>query len=136
MTQHDLPWPWPTQDEADRLLDLLQGPDHPRVTDHRQPDAIHVEHDDGRSLWAAYLDVIAYTDVPAGEHAPDPVSPLIFPVVATTRAELEERVFAIRREARVYGVSSLRQSSPKRRDLESKIKALSDALEQHKEGRA
>lgn len=129
MTQHGLPWPWPTLDEADRLMDLLREPGHPRMTDHRETDAIHIEHDDGRSLWATYL------DAPDGD-APDPISSLVFPIVADTRAELEDRVSAIRREAQVHGVR-VRQFSLIRYGphLDRKITALVEEMGRHREGR-
>lgn len=93
--------PWPTHEEEDRFRGLLAEPDV-RVTEHQQPEMIHVEHPDGRSLWVTCL------DIPSGEGAR--FAPQVFPpslgspVVAETKEGLEERIIAVKREARIYGM--------------------------------
>lgn len=122
MNQHDPetpPWPWPTPEEAEPFSELLAQPDT-RVTQHRDLQAVHAEHPDGRSLWAVNLDNANDED----PRAPLPPS-LIYPLVAESMEALDRRVTALQREARTYGMAP-RLRSPLHRNtlLEAKTDAL------------
>lgn len=102
-----LRWPWPTHDETESLLALARRPET-IITSHQHPVAAHLEHPDGQSLWAVHLDVRPGE----GLH----LTPQEFlraleqPLTAEHRSALEDRVAALLRKARDYGLS------PRRRD--------------------
>lgn len=120
MNQHDhdnQAWPWPSREEGGRFRDLLAEPDV-RVTEHQQPEMIHAEHPDGRSLWATCLDIRPGEDF---QFAPQVFpSSLGSPAVAETREALKERIIAVKREARIYGMHS-RPRSPMRKNPHAEV---------------
>lgn len=113
MNQHtpeEQPWPWPTRDEAEHLASLLREADM-RIAEHLHPEMIHVEHPDGRSMWATHFDTLPGEDL---QFAPQLSPPsLIYPVIAETQDALMERVRAVVREARTYNMH-LQPRSPLR----------------------
>lgn len=102
-----LPWPWPTHAETESLLAFARRPET-TVTSHQHPVVAHFEHPDGQSLWAVHLDACPGEGLQLTPQ--EFLRALERPVTAEDRSALEDRVAALLREARDYGLS------PRRRD--------------------
>lgn len=102
-----LHWPWPTHDETESLLTLARRPET-IVTSHQHPVAAHFEHPDGQSLWAVHLDVRPGEGLQLTPQ--EFVRALEQPLTAEHRSALEDRVAALLRKARDYGLSPRRRN--------------------------